>query len=110
MRKIGRDIASLAERVGARQINLNSVPTSYRDAFGATSDEQSEILEAFVDRGDPGEECGESGFSGVINQLGNIASEKAEHLRENWQDDKMSAFYSDLAEKLWRMAGEIGDV
>lgn len=48
-------------------------------------------LEQLVDR---------HGLAGVVDALSDIAREKAEHIRVNWQDSVLADTWEDLAERL----------
>lgn len=57
-----------------------------------------EFLEGAVDR---------LGLREVIEHLASICSEKAEHLRSNWQDERSAARWDADTERLERAAGHL---
>lgn len=73
---------------------------AYDIAQSVASAQIGDLLEGLVDR----PIVDEGGFSGVITQLGNVAMEKARHLRATWQDEAAATRYDALAESLWALA------
>lgn len=51
-----------------------------------------------------------SSFSAVLEALGDIAAEKAEHLRSNWQDSSGGKLYEKIAGRLFDAAHSIGQI
>lgn len=65
-------------------------------AIHVTKRVDTEALEAMVDR---------SGIGAVLEALAEICREKAEHLRENWQDEVSARMWDRRASALERTAG-----
>jgi hypothetical protein len=68
----------------------------WRGGLGALSRNDADTLERMMDR--------EGGVSDVFDTIGEIASEKADHVRENWQDERLARKWSGLARKMGALA------
>lgn len=56
------------------------------------------LLESMIDR---------YALSGTTEALAHIASEKAEHIRENWQDNQTAKVWDDAAKRLDGVSAKI---
>jgi hypothetical protein len=45
------------------------------------------------------------GLAAMLETLAEIAGEKAEHIRVNWQDEKTAKLWETVGSKLWSAAG-----
>lgn len=59
---------------------------------------EQRILEAFIDR---------RGLAAVVDALGIICGEKADHVRSNWQDSRTASAWQRRAGQLDRLAATI---
>jgi hypothetical protein len=62
--------------------------------------DELETLEGLMDK---------MGVSDLIEALGDIAHEKAEHVLENWQDRNLARRWTRLGEKLQALSSKIDD-
>jgi len=64
--------------------------------LGALPSNEADALERMMDRS--------GGVSDVFDTIGEIAGGKAEHVRENWQDERLARRWNGLARKMGRLA------
>ena len=68
----------------------------------ASSEAQAQdALEALVDRW---------GLSGVLALLADVCNAKAEHVRENWQDESTAKSWEQDADTIMETSEEVGNV
>jgi len=68
----------------------------FRVGLGALPRNDADTIERMMDRS--------GGVSDVFDTIGEIASEKASHVRENWQDERLARKWSGLARKMGALA------